>query len=143
MVYNLIPDRHLTYLIQALHQNSIMQDRRNRKGSRTDDIIMNKGVRQGCILAPTLCNICLDDLETTLLQVDDHWPSLTRSKICALLYANDEVLLSWIRLGLKHLLEPLVKYCQDNQLQINYAKTKILSMEIICLQAKHSSGSTQ
>lgn len=63
---------------------------------------MNKGVRQGY---PYLYDICHNDLETILLQVDGHWPSLTKSKICASLYANDEVLLSCIRLGLKHLLE--------------------------------------
>lgn len=80
-----------------------------------DDFTMNNGVKQGCILAFLLFNIYLSDLEMRLIQAEGHCPTLSKRNVCALSYADDAVL-SFIRLGLKYLLEALAKYCWENQL---------------------------
>ena len=43
-----------------------------------------------------------------------------------LLYADDVVLLSCTKIGLKRLLYTFASYCNDNTLAINYNKSKIL-----------------
>ncbi|KAG8139963.1 hypothetical protein E2320_002706, partial [Naja naja] len=60
------------------------------------------------------------------LGVQPHAPKLSTTKIPLLLYADDAVLLSLSRPGLKRLLSAFGSYCAENHLSINYEKSNVL-----------------
>ena len=85
----------------------------------------NVGVKQGCILSPTLFNLFINDLSSYL----DHENSgvcIDGFNICHLLFADDLVLLSQSPSHLQKLLNKVSKYCSINWLTINIEKTKVV-----------------
>ena len=81
--------------------------------------------RQGCILAPSLFNLFLADLPPALPSSGTSPPSLNGVPV-PILYADDAVLLSITKPGLRLLLSSFQEYCFSNELLINPEKTKIL-----------------
>lgn len=57
-------------------------------------ILTGKGVKEGCVLAPVLFNIYINNLVEFVNNSDFHPPTLANHKIPLLLYANDKVILS-------------------------------------------------
>ena len=112
--------------IRQLYSNTSCRIRCSWDGLLTEEIPTNKGVKQGCPLAPTLFNLFLNDLAPELSTVDGHFPTLGDCKIPVLLYADDAVLISRSRLGLKRLMNKCLDYLSTNKLQLNYQKSKIL-----------------
>ena len=84
-----------------------------------------KGVKQGCMLSPTLFNIYLSDLPNTLNK-DKDAPELNQRPVSCLLYADDLVIISKTHKGLQNNINRLVDYCKKNSLNINESKTKIM-----------------
>uniref|UniRef100_A0A803TJP4 ribonuclease H n=1 Tax=Anolis carolinensis TaxID=28377 RepID=A0A803TJP4_ANOCA len=119
-------DRRLLRLIQELYTNTEMRVRVGRNGSLTEAFSTTSGVKQGCLLAPTLFNIYVNDLVPCLAKIDSPSPTIRNRNIFVLMYADDVVLLSLSRLGLKNLLKAFSKYCQEEYLSINYSKTKVM-----------------
>ena len=93
----------------------------------TDTFQTNQGVKQGCILSPTLFNIFLADLPKTLqeneynsLHLDDKKP------ISSIIWADDLLILSESESGLNNMLKNLCGYCNENSVRLNLDKTKCM-----------------
>ena len=87
---------------------------------------INRGVRQGDSLSPTLFNIFINDLSEIFLH-DTSFPlTLDTTKIGSLLFADDLVILSESKEGLQSSLDKLGVYCDKWQLTVNGKKTKAM-----------------
>ena len=123
---NLGVETRLVYLIRQLHLNITIRVKVGSSGSLTNEIPVQKGVKQGCVLAPLLFNLYINDLATKLEGSEFTPPSVGQTKVSILLYADDMVLTSLTRVGLKRLLDKLGLCCKEDGLNINYEKTKVM-----------------
>jgi hypothetical protein len=85
----------------------------------------NIGVKQGCVLSPTLFKLYVKDLPDVFDQ-SCHPVTLLSSKINCMMYADDTVLLSESAEGLQNCLNKLQEYCSTWHLEVNPKKTKIM-----------------
>lgn len=120
-------DRRLLFLIQALHRNTTLKVRCSIQGHLTNPVTTQKGVKQGCILAPLLFNFYINTLVDHLSSTDVHPPRIAGRHVSILLYADDAAILSRTPIGLRRALWKLTTYCEENQLTINYKKTKVMA----------------
>ena len=132
-------------IVQALHKDSVASVRAYGKTSR--EFSVSAGVRQGCILAPTLFNIYFDVVIRMALEEHQRrgrgvrmaylhegklignrkklqWETL----VSDLEYADDMVLLADGWEDLRAMLESLEARCMDLGLTISYKKTKLLAV---------------
>ena len=110
-------------MIKNIYSSVYYKLKLNRK--LTDKINSNIGVKQGCIMSPTLFNIYLSDICSIF---DNSCQPVTAYdiQINCLLYADDMVLLSESQSGLQMCLNKLNSYCQKWKLTVNTEKTKIM-----------------
>lgn len=88
------------------------------------------GVKQGCLLSPTLFGLYVDGLEKHLLATADiDAPSLRGVLVPLLLYADDLILMSTSAAGLQKQLDALALFCDQRQLTVNLSKTKVVVFE--------------
>jgi len=86
---------------------------------------VDTGVKQGCLLSPSLFAIYINDLRERInrlgcgIQIDDIQLSI-------LLYADDIVVIAPDESKLQLMLNEVAAWCQDWKLQINPTKTKIV-----------------
>ena len=85
----------------------------------------NVGVKQGCILSPTLFKIFINDLPEIFGDQCDP-TTLFNKKVSCLMFADDVVLVSESREGLQHSLNEIYQYSADWRLTINTEKSKIM-----------------
>lgn len=119
-------DKELLCLIQRLYTDTSCQIRLTQDRKLTEEIPTNRGVKQGCLLAPTLFNLFLNDMAAALDHSDCHPPKLGSRRTALLLYADDAVLLSQTRRGLFNLINKSLAYFTLNKLQLNFTKSKIM-----------------
>lgn len=91
----------------------------------TDNFQTNIGVKQGCILSPTLFSLYMNDL-IGHFSSDCEPLTLDGKNISCLLYADDIVLLSESSNGLQNCLNNLKLYCDKWNLEVNIDKSKII-----------------
>ena len=98
------------------------------KDGITSPIEVNQGVRQGCVLSPTLFNLYMSDFESLLSSTRDISPVSvnTNTEIPCLLWADDILLLSAKKDGLQNQLCFLEKFAKENLLEVNEDKTKTI-----------------
>ena len=111
-------------VVKNIYQNEKTSIRIGNK--RTDFFDVNIGVKQGCILSPTLFNIFLSDLPHTFNQEKSKPAKLGNLKIGSLFWADDIVILSETKTGLQNSLDELEQYCSKNEMKVNVEKTKCM-----------------
>lgn len=118
--------QRLLFLLQQLHSHNNCQIRLPFTNTLSSSFPINKGVRQGCILAPLLFNLFLADLPSSLTPTPHSFPVINNKPTPILLYADDTVLLALTKSGLRELISKFQVYCHSNDLVINANKTKIM-----------------
>jgi hypothetical protein len=93
---------------------------------KSDSIPIKRGVRQGDPISPTLFSIFINDLIYELKKLNCGI-SIGILIICALLYADDLVLISDSLEHLQKLLDCVKTFCSNWYMFVNISKTKIVS----------------
>ena len=109
--------------IESLYENVSCSVKVN--SSLTEWFQVTQGVKQGCVLSPTLFSIYVNDLVKELNAVNCGI-EIDGKLISALLYADDIVLLAPDENKLQSLLNVLSNWCRKWRLVINKEKTKIV-----------------
>ena len=92
----------------------------------TEYFPFTKGVRQGCPLSPVLFNIYVNEIFNRVNETNESNIHLDGTKINALMYADDLILLSETEQGLQDLINKVNAFCTERKLAINAKKTKVM-----------------
>ena len=92
----------------------------------TEAFICFAGVKQGCMMSPTLFNFYLRDLPKFLNTTSSTDITLGDRSINCLLYADDLVIFSSPAKKLQIILNKLESFCENADLSVNLDKTKIM-----------------
>ncbi|XP_048587031.1 uncharacterized protein LOC125570103 [Nematostella vectensis] len=111
-------------IIQSMYSN----DKSSVKigSSITESFRCYAGVKQGCMISPTLFNFYLSDLPEKLNEKYRNDIDLNGVPLSCILYADDLVILSKSAKGLQEYLNSLEEYCKASELSINLDKTKVM-----------------
>ena len=91
----------------------------------TDWFEIKSGLRQGCILSPSLFNFYINDL-TIYLKSFGIGINCGEDIVCLLMYADDVVLLAETERDLQILMNALNDWCQTNDMIVNCSKSNII-----------------
>ena len=100
-------------------------------GEHTRFVPAEQGVRQGCPLSPVLFNIFIDEL-TNMLKAKGLGLAFggteleNRSKLCALLYADDVVLMSDSAHELQSMVTVVHEFCVKWRIEVNTKKSQVM-----------------
>lgn len=95
-------------------------------GEETDAIVIQKGVRQGCILSPLLFNLYSEDIISKALHDLDCGVKINGRNINNLRYADDTVLIASTAADLQQMVERLEGCSGEAGLKMNINKTKFM-----------------
>ena len=94
----------------------------------TDWVRSERGVRQGCILSPTLFSIYTEELAARIRR-RNVGVNIGREKICLLLYADDVVVMSESGEELQDVLNMVNEYGNDFGVRFNQEKSNMIVNE--------------
>lgn len=110
-----------------LHQDNYAQVRCGKHGDLTACFPIQREVRQGCVLAPTLFCIFINGLIAHLNNIkDSDAPKMANGKVPALMFSDNTLLLAKSPMGIQRILNGFVDFCEQRGLEINLAKTKYM-----------------
>ena len=96
--------------------------------SITPTFIANQGVKQGCILSPTLFNIFLADFQALVETTACNPVHVKEGSIMGcLIWADDLLLLSKSKSGMDNMLSALKLFSDKNGMTLNTKKTKMMT----------------
>lgn len=96
------------------------------KDGVTRSFIVNKEVRQGCVMSPTLFNLYIADLDRDLEKRGIGGVALGAKRIWSLAYADDMVLLAKNKIALDDMMCTLRKFLKERKLELSVDKTKVM-----------------
>jgi hypothetical protein len=110
-------------LIETMYMNTHVQIKLN--AGLTEAFNDNIGVKQGCVLSPTLFKLFVSDLPKVFHE--KCMPaSLGKENISCLMFADDVVIISETKEGLQESLHCIAHYSEKWRLKINTDKTKVM-----------------
>lgn len=115
----------LLFLIHSFYIDTALKVRCNPRGSLSKAVSAQKGVKQGCILAPLLFNYYINGMVSHLPNPHFHSSKLPDRRISIPLYIDNSIFLSRTPISLKRTWIAFGNYCRINQLSINYQKTEV------------------
>ena len=118
---------HLIVLLQKLYTKQEATIRT--EFGETDTINIGKGVRQGCILSPLLCNIYAENIMREVLEDWDGGISIGGRMITNLRYADDTTLVAETKNDLIAIMERVNLASEKAGLYLNVGKTKVMMSE--------------
>src|SRR5215469_7400621 len=122
-----IPDALLKAIVDVYTKNKIMIKFFNKTSKRVE---IDKGVRQGCPLSPTLFNIYLDDIITKWQKQDTSGIKLSKNHhLSTLLFADDQVLIADTEDNLQKAAHKLNRLITEYGLTISIQKTKSMAFK--------------
>ncbi|WP_419652614.1 RNA-directed DNA polymerase [Thiolapillus sp.] len=94
----------------------------------TDEFDCEKGLRQGCILSPTLFSIFINEIANKIEEFGRHGVQLIPGlvELFILLFADDLALMASTPQGLQYQLDILTETCKQLGVEINTSKTKAM-----------------
>ncbi|MCO5568452.1 hypothetical protein L7F22_022151 [Adiantum nelumboides] len=95
-------------------------------GGISDTLVSTIGVKQGCLLSPTLFGLYIDEIVDFIQHRGGDGVGIGGTTIHILLYADDVVLVVESAEGLQRHLSALDDFCLQRGLSVNLGKTKIL-----------------
>ena len=116
----------LVNIIIKLHHSNYAQIRWGEHGETTGRVKVTRGVRQGCVLAPTLFLLFINGCVDFLLTCGHDVPIVGELRTPTLLFADDSQLISKTQKGLGILLNRFDFFCSLNSLALNPGKTKFM-----------------
>ena len=90
------------------------------------------GLKQGCLLSPLLFNLYINDL-ANLLNSLSLGVDMDGENVCALLYADDLVLIASSEGDLQNLLHVLHTWTIENKMTVNLSKSKVVHFRPKCI----------
>jgi hypothetical protein len=95
-------------------------------GRLTDWFKIHSGLKQGCLLSPTLFNIYINDFITGIKSLNAGIKLDDGDYISILAYADDIVMMSPTPEGLQNMLDYLGQWCEQNCMEVKCSKTKAM-----------------
>ena len=127
LLYKIIKNQNVGPKVYNVIKNMYQQTEASVKvnGNISERVLIERGVKQGDSLSPTLFNIYINDLPDIF---DDSCKPVMLEKLSlnCLMFADDILLLAESAEGLQNCLNKLSEYCNKWQLSINIKKTKII-----------------
>lgn len=116
----------ILYILIRLHKENYALVRCGKKGELTSAISIQKGVRQGWVLAPTLFSLYINDLVNYLDVLGSHGRKIGGRKVPTLLFADNTLLISKTPSDLQTLVNRFLQFCKEKGLELNIQKTKFM-----------------
>lgn len=121
-------EKWLLFLIWELYSSTSYQLRHGNSGVLISQISIHCGVKLGCILAPYLFHLFLNDLSLILREVDGHFPKLGSYWVPSIIVRR------WYSCTIPHIPHPknvlstyfFTYYCESNRLSVKFEKSKFL-----------------
>jgi len=119
--------KHIIDLVCKLYQHQVSAVRTS--GGNTDWFNIGRGLRQGCILSPSLFNMYSEEIMREALEGFEGGISFGGMKISNLRYADDTTLVCASREELMILLRRVKEASEKKGLLLNTKKTKIMVLD--------------
>lgn len=122
----LLPE--LVTLLERLHEGNRARIRWGKQGETTCHFPVERGVRQGCTLAPTLFSLYINGIVDRLSPINTDALTLAGVKVPILMFADDTLIISKTPSGLQRALQTFEVFCLDRGLEVNVSKTKFMAL---------------
>ncbi|KAI8502642.1 hypothetical protein Bbelb_193440 [Branchiostoma belcheri] len=113
----------LVHLLSLLYSNTSSRVKVN--GLLSDSFVINSGVRQGCVLAPTIFNVAIDHVMGRTVEQCNCGVSFGDFTVTDLDYADDVAILAEILEVLQLALQAMDTETQPLGLMVSWEKTKV------------------
>ena len=125
--------------LQSLYQDVKCCVRLN--SLKTDWFEVSCGLKQGCLLSPLLFNMYVNDLATSLQDLNLGVQVGPNERVGVLLYADDIVVLAESEAELQVMLHKLSDWCVTWQMKVNTEKQRLCIFVLVLRHPVHSLGS--